>query len=68
MNNIQIKSDKEDFESSLIELQNKLERLKDDFNIEKISKKEFNHWTQIYKIRLEEIQRALDILEEEIED
>ena len=62
--NIKQQAEQEDLESSLIEVQNRLERLKDDFDIEKISKKEFNHWTQIYKIRLEEIQRALDILEE----
>lgn len=62
--NIEQQAEQEDLESSFIELQNRLEKLKNDFDIETISKKEFNHWTQIYKIRLEEIQRALDILEE----
>ena len=62
--NIEQQAEQEDLESSLIEIQNRLEKLKNDFDIEKISKQEFNYWTQIYKIRLEEIQRALDILEE----
>lgn len=62
--NIEQQAEQEDLESSLIEIQNRLERLKDDFDIEKISKKEFDYWTQIYKIRLAEIQKALDILEE----
>ncbi len=62
--NIEIQAEKEDLESSLLELQNRLEKLKDDFDIEKISKQEFDYWTPIYKIRLEEIQRTLDILEE----
>ena len=52
--NIEQQAEQEDLESSLIEIQNRLERLKD----------EFDYWTQIYKIRLEEIQKALDILEE----
>ena len=62
--NIEQQAEQEDLESSLIEIQNRLECLKDDFDIEKISKKEFEYWTQIYKIRLTEIQKALDILEE----
>ena len=63
--NIEIKAETEELESRLIRLQNKLERLKDDFDHGKISKREFNEWTPIYKNRLVEIQAELDILEEE---
>lgn len=65
MRNIEQQAETEELESRIIRLQNKLERLKDDFDHGKISKKEFDHWTPIYKTRLEEIQEELDIIEEQ---
>jgi len=63
--NIEIQAETEELESRIMRLQNKLERLKDNFDHKKISKKEFDEWTLIYRNRLEEIQEELDILEEQ---
>ena len=62
--NIQMQAQKEELEASVLELQNRLEKLKDDLGAEKISQKEFTHWTKIYRARLTEVQKDLDILEE----
>ena len=60
----QKQADIEDLESNLIQTQNNLEQLKDDFDHEKIDQKEFSQKTFLQKEEMLRIQKALDDLEE----
>jgi len=64
--NIQRQAEKEELESLLSEAINNLDSLVDNFELKKkISKREFDEKTQFWKSKLEQAQKALDILDEE---
>jgi len=64
--NIQQQAEKEELESLLSEAINNLDSLVDNFELKKkISKREFDEKTQFWQSKLEQAQKALDILDEE---